>query len=224
MPKKAEGLSQPLKKNRVTHTTFGKTPALIQIRVKDIQHILLDCKRGKPLAQKSLYDMYKAEMLGICRRYARDESVAKDMFQEGFVRIFKDLAQFDPEKGQFRSWIRKVMVNSALQHIRAHKKWNTYLELNGVGKEDLSYYDKVLDRLSLDEIHQLIRMMPEGYRVVFNMYAVEGYSHKEIAETIGCSEGTSKSQLFKAKQWLRQQLQKLDPSIGIKYGKQVAQG
>lgn len=192
--------------------------------MKDIQHILLDCERGKPRAQKALYDLYKVEMLGICRRYAKDESVAKDMFQEGFVRVFKDLKQYDSNKGQFRSWIRKVMVNSALQHIRANKKWNNYLELNGVGKDDLSYYDRVLDQLSLDEIHQLIKKMPEGYRVVFNMYVIEGYTHAEIAETLGCSDGTSKSQLFKAKQWMRQELQKLDPAIGMKYGKKVVQG
>lgn len=192
--------------------------------VENLREILLNCERKDSRAQRQLYDLYKVELLQVCRRYAPDESTAKDMFQEGFIRIFKDIHQFNPEKGKFRSWIRKVMVNSALQHIRASKKWKGYLELNGTVTEDLTYCDDALEKLSAEEIHLLIEKMPDGYKLVFNLYILEGFSHKEIAEMMGSSTGTSKSQLFKAKQWLRERLLIMDPSLEKTYGKQAVQG
>jgi RNA polymerase sigma-70 factor (ECF subfamily) len=192
--------------------------------VEQIDKILLDCQRGNQKAQRQLFDALKVEMLSLCRRYCVDEATAKDIFQEGFVRIFKDMYQFDPSKGKFRSWARKVMVNSALMHIRANKKWTGYLELNGVPSEDLSYTDETLESLSAKELYALMKKMPEGYRVVFNMYVIEGYTHQEISEYMGSTVGTSKSQLHKAKQWLRERLLKIDPSTETRYARRFAQG
>lgn len=160
----------------------------------------------------------------VCRRFSADDSIAKDMFQEGFIRIFKDLSQYDSAKGDLGAWMRKVMVNSCLQHIRKHKKWRATVEIAPGLHEDLSYMDTVLSDLSMQEIKDLIDQMPEGYRIVFNLYLIEGYSHKEIAEALDCSTSTSKSQLFKAKSWMRRKLLDLDPTLGLRYGQQVAQG
>ena len=179
-------------------------------------------KAGDPASQRVLYDGMKAELFVICRRYSRDESTAKDMFQEGFIRIYRDFHQFDQKKGSLRGWVRRVMVNSCLQYIRSQKRhWQTS-EIAASSDDNMSYVDGVISKLSLKEIFSLIKKMPEGYQLVFNLYLIEGYSHKEIARHLEISTNTSKSQLFKAKNWLRQQLKQLDPTISKKYGRQFS--
>ncbi len=186
--------------------------------------ILNKIKKGHPGAQRILYDAFKMELFNVCRRYSSDESTAKDMFQEGFIKIYKDFHQFNIQRGTVRSWVRKVMVNAALQHLRSNKKWNGRMEINGIPKEDLSYSDNILDSLSMKEIQKLIAEMPDGYKMVFNMYLIEGFSHREIAEMLDITESTSKSQLYKSKQWMRNKLVELDPGLQKEYGRQVAQG
>lgn len=186
--------------------------------------ILNAASKGNSRAQRIIYDEFKKELFQVCRRYTVDDASAKDMFQEGFIHIYRDLYQFDPQKGSLRPWLRKVMVNSCLQYIRANKKRKGTVEIGQVVSEDLSYFDHVISNLSLKEILKLIQQMPEGYRTVFNLYLIDGYSHKEIAKTLEVSVNTSKTQLFKAKQWMREKLIILDPSLETKYGRQVAQG
>jgi RNA polymerase sigma-70 factor (ECF subfamily) len=186
--------------------------------------ILNKIKKGHPGAQRLLYDAFKMELFNVCRRYSSDEATAKDMFQEGFIKIFKDFHQFNIQRGTVRSWVRKVMVNAALQHIRSNKKWNGTLEINALPNHDLSYRDNILDTLSMEEIQKLIVQMPDGYKMVFNMYLIEGFSHKEIAQMLDITESTSKSQLYKSKQWMRNKLVELDPGLLKEYGRQVAQG
>jgi len=144
----------------------------------------------------------------VCLRYSRDRSEAEDILQEGFIKIFKDLNQY-AGKGAIGAWMRKVMVNTALQYIRKWKKdWQ---------HEDSQDYQNafqnnavVFQKLGLEELTKLIQKLPQGYKIVFNLYIIEGYSHKEIANILGISESTSKTQLFKAKAALRQQVAKME--------------
>ena len=192
--------------------------------MKITSDILNGAVRHDQKCQRMVYEAFKNEMFQVCRRYATDEFNAKDMFQEGFIKVFKDLHQFDARKGALGAWMRKVMVNTCLQNIRKNKRWKKTVEITPVLGEDMASVDAILHDLALKDIYGLLKNMPEGYRMVFNLYLIEGYSHKEIADNLGCTESTSKSQLYKAKNWMRLKLIELDPTIGYKYGPKVAQG
>jgi len=162
-------------------------------------------KKGNPTAQRYLYEAYKISLFTICLRYSRDKLEAEDILQEGFINIFKDLHQFT-EKGNIEGWMKRVMVNTALRYLRKWKKdWQ---------HEDPQDYEEafhsqeiVFQRLGMEELTKLIQRLPNGYKIVFNLYVIEGYNHKEIATLLGISENTSKTQLFKAKAALRKQLE-----------------
>lgn len=167
----------------------------------DLDQAIQAAQKGNPVAQRYLYDAYKVPLFTVCLRYSRDRSEAEDILQEGFIKIFKDLKQYTG-KGAIGAWMRKVMVNTALQYIRKWKKdWK---------HEDSADYQnafhssaKVFQQLGLEELTKLIQQLPPGYKMVFNLYVIEGYSHKEIAALLGINESTSKTQLFKAKAALR---------------------
>lgn len=156
--------------------------------------------KGERRAQANLYDKYSGLVMGICFRYVRDEDLAKDVFQEAFMRIFEKLHQVGNEHA-LPGWIRQVTVSVALNHIRNEK----FREQEDVGSQDLENgsYEDLLDQLSTEKILELIDQLPGGYRVVFNMYAIDGYSHKEIAKQLGISESTSRSQLVHARNTLK---------------------
>lgn len=167
---------------------------------KELQ-LARQCIRGNAEAQRTLYEMFKVPMFRLCLRYAHNRQTAEDMLQDGFIVAFRDLKQYKG-KGALGGWIRKVMVNVALQHIRKHSK------LFAVEELDSAYHlasknESIYDQLGVKELTLLIQQLPDGYRMVFNLYVVEGYPHKEIATLLGISESTSKSQLFKAKAQLR---------------------
>lgn len=165
------------------------------------------CKKRNPQAQRALYEQYKVTLFRVCLRYAKDRSEAQDMLQDGFIKIFTDLPKFRGE-GALGGWLRRVMVNACLQHLR---KWKNLFPATDVQQfaESHATNDNVIADLGAKELTQLIQTLPIGYRVVFNMYVVEGYSHKEIAEQLSVSVSTSKSQLFKAKAALRNKLEKI---------------
>jgi len=161
--------------------------------------------RGDEKMQRALYEKYKVQMFRICLRYAIDRSEAEDILQDGFIKIYTDLHQYS-FKGPLGGWMRRVMVNAALQHIRKNKRRLQTAEI----KEAIHKYTQdhtVYDNLNAQELTNMIQKLPEGYRVVFNLYVVEGYSHKEIAQMLKISESTSKTQLFKAKKALRKMLE-----------------
>lgn len=144
----------------------------------------------------------------ICLRYGKDRRDAEEMMQEGLISVFKSLPQFDRKKALFSTWSGKVMVNAALQYLRKWKRLDFDLNIDELNEEIMC--DKSLyDNLEAKELTSIIQKLPDGYRTVFNMYVVEGYKHKEIAELLNISENTSKSQLFKAKKILRNQLEKV---------------
>ena len=146
--------------------------------------------------QEELYRRFSPRMYGVCLRYAGNAEEAQDILQEGFIKVYKKLDSYRAE-GSFEGWIRRIFVNTAIEHFRKkiYLQPITETEENTVEGKYLS----VLDSLAEKDIIQLVQQLSPGYRTVFNMYVVEGYSHKQIAEILGISEGTSKSQLSRAK-------------------------
>jgi len=162
--------------------------------------LLEGCIRGDRKMQHELYDRFAPKMYGVCLRYAANTEEAEDILQESFIKVFKKIASFRKE-GSFEGWIRRIFVNTAIEHYR--KK--IYLQPITEHEESTveGGYLSVLDNLAEKDIISLVQQLSPGYRTVFNMYVVEGYSHKQIAEQLGISEGTSKSQLSRAKQILQ---------------------
>ena len=146
--------------------------------------------------QQELYERFSPKMYAVCLRYAGNAEEAEDILQEGFIKIFNKITSFRGE-GSFEGWIRRIFVNTAIEQFRKknYLKPITEVEENTVEGKYLS----VLDSLAEKDIIQLVQQLSPGYRTVFNMYVVEGYTHKQIAEILGISEGTSKSQLSRAK-------------------------
>lgn len=169
----------------------------------DENKLIQACIREDKAAQKQLYDLFAAKMYFVCLRYARHELEAQDMLQDGFIKVFDNLAQFK-SNGSFEGWVRRIMVNASLNYCRKSSFKNEQ-----IGIED--YQDKVVDskaisRMSEKELLALIQRLPNGYRMVFNLYVIEGYSHKEIGEMLDISESTSRSQLAKSRKWMQKLL------------------
>lgn len=162
--------------------------------------IIIKCLQGNPLAQRSLYERFAGKMYGVCLRYARDGAEAQDMLQDGFVRVFRYLEKYEG-KGSFEGWIRRIVVNVALRHIEVSKiKYETSYE----NMPEVATQPSVLPALSAEEMLGYLRRLPKGYRTVFNLYALEDYSHAEIATELGIKESTSRSQLLKARLMLQE--------------------
>ncbi len=149
-------------------------------------------------------------MYAVCLRYARSSADAADMLQEGFVKVFTKMDQYQFQ-GSFEGWIRKIMVNTAL---RTYQRQRFDLEQSGYERlPDLPIEPDAIARLSEAELLGLIAQLPDGYRVIFNLVAIEGYSHAEVAETLGIQESTSRSQLTKARRWLADQLEPMKKTL-----------
>ncbi len=170
------------------------------------KELIDQCKLGVGAAQKELYLQYKHLWFTICLRYVHKREDALDVLQNALIKIFSKLNTFDSKLGNFKSWSTKVVVNESIMFQR--KYWNTP-EVGGVNFELINetVESDALANLSLEYMTKLIQELPHGYRIVFNLYEIDGYSHKEIAEKLGISVGTSKSQLFKAKSILKKKLE-----------------
>ena len=171
------------------------------------QHIIKGCKKGDAKAQAELYHRYKAQLFGVCLRYAAGRQEAEDLLQDGFIQIFKDLYQYRPT-GSFPGWLRKVVVNVALQHLRKKKNLFATVELDRIANQHETEED-LFSSFRAKALLKMVQQLPEGYRAVFNLYVIEGYSHKEIAKQLGINESTSKSQLSRAKAMLRKLLEQV---------------
>lgn len=178
-------------------------------RAKDTE-LAERCKKQDRQAQKELFDTYAASMLSLCCRYIKDRAEAEDVMITGFTKIFSRIDQYKGE-GSFEGWMRKVIVNEALSQLRKTK--NMYLEM------DLEVADRQPDlqplenNLEAEDLLKVITELPEGYRIVFNLFAIDGYSHKEIADQLGISENTSKSQLSRARTHLQKSLLELEGKL-----------
>ena len=167
-----------------------------------------ECAKGNSKAQRALFDKFAPKMLAVCQRYLRNNQEAEDVLQDGFVKVFQKIVDFKME-GSLEGWIRRIVVNTALDTIRRNKKLLDDVQVEEV-QYKVSFTDHQFDGMDLAQLMKLINEMPDGYRVVFNMFAIEGYSHKEIADTLGVTENTSKSQYSRARAFLRTQLELLE--------------
>lgn len=170
--------------------------------------LIRQCLQGDRRAQSALYERYADRMMGVCLRYVRDPDSAQDVLIAAFMKVFSRLGQYSGN-GSLEGWIRSVVVREALMHLRSQKRQGQAVELEKA--HHLGTPGRAEADLEAEELLRIIDGLPEGYRLVFNLYVVEGYSHKEIAETLGISEGTSKSQLSKAKESLRNSLTQHEP-------------
>ncbi|MCJ8291114.1 MAG: sigma-70 family RNA polymerase sigma factor [Crocinitomicaceae bacterium] len=166
------------------------------------------CIEGDQRAQRKLFDMYAPKMMGVCLRYMKDHAQAEDVLQDGFVKVFTKLEKYSGD-GSLEGWVRRIMVNTALDHLRKTNKFNANISMDEVGYKVESDTD-VLASLMEEDLLKLIQEMPTGYKTVFNLFAIEGYSHKEIGERLGVSENTSKSQYSRAKAYLRIKVEELE--------------
>jgi RNA polymerase sigma factor (sigma-70 family) len=161
------------------------------------EKILKACIQKDAKAQEAFYNYFASSMYGICLRYCAQEADAQDVLQEGFLKVFDKITQFEG-KGKLEAWMRQLFVRTALEHYRSNKKHFFQTGLDEI--EEIKTEDFGLTTLSQKEIFQIMNEMALGYRTILNLFAVEGYSHAEIAELMGISEGTSKSQLARARQ------------------------
>ncbi len=168
--------------------------------------LIAACVRGEHRAQRQLYDQLAGLMLTVCRRYLKRREDAEEALLLGFAKVFRALPTFRFE-GSFEGWVRRIMVNEALMQLRQHEMMTVSFE-EFLQPENLATTPATADtQLQADDLLALLAGLPAGYRTVFNLYALEGYGHQEIAELLGISEGTSKSQLSKARALLQRRIQ-----------------
>lgn len=174
-----------------------------------VDSLLEGCKRGERKAQEYLYKALSSKMMAVCMRYAKDDCEAEDMLQMGFVKVFNKVSEFRSE-GSFEGWIRRIMVNTAIETYRKNMRSMKVVDIDEVYDQPQSTFD--MNQLETKDLMKLVQELSSGYRMVFNMYVIEGYSHREIGETLGISEGASKSQLSRARTILKGKLIKIEGS------------
>lgn len=166
--------------------------------------LIKGCIEGNIRMQKELYDKFSPKMYAVCLRYMGNADDAQDILQEGFIKVFRNLERFRGE-GSFEGWIRRIFVNTAIEQIRKRK-----IDVSLTEKEEIIEYKSVsaVDNINEKDLLKIVSELSPGYRSVFNMYVVEGFSHKEIGDLLGISEGTSKSQLARARMILQEKIKR----------------
>ena len=167
------------------------------------QELIEQCIANDKAAHNELYRRFARMVMGVALRYSRSREDAQDVVQDSFVKVFVSLKNYKGE-GSFEGWIRRITVNTAINHSKKVLKFTQ--ESDVTEQYDLSYDDHTLSNLSANEMLEMIQQLPPGFRTVFNLFAIEGYSHEEIGQMLGISEGTSKSQLSRARQSLASQI------------------
>jgi len=158
--------------------------------------ILAECIDNQPKAQKQLFDLLAPKMYSVCLRYAKDEDEAKDILQESFIKVFKNLTKFE-HKGSFEGWVKRIFINTSIEFYRKNQKHNIVDSIDDVAERPIDSH--TISILKTADLMKLVNRLPNGYRTVFNLFAIEGYSHDEISKLLKISENTSKSQLHKAR-------------------------
>jgi RNA polymerase sigma-70 factor (ECF subfamily) len=171
----------------------------------DEEELISGCLSGKRQAQRQLYDTYSRRFLAICLRYLKDQEQAEDVMIQSFMKIFEKLSQFQG-KGSFEGWMKRIVVTQALVAIRSNRSLSLSISLEDAEKMQEPAAED-LNQLEVAELMDLVQSLPLGYRTVFNLFAIEGYSHQEIAEQLNISESTSKSQYLRARAYLRQRIE-----------------
>jgi len=164
------------------------------------ENIIKGCIKKNHLCQRLLYEKYAGKMMSLCQRYSRDPQETKDIMQEGFIRVFDCIHQFKSE-GSFEGWMRRVFASIAIRHVSKRKI--VFSDIDMIDTDATTIESSVVSKLSEDEIHKMISQLPEGYRLVFNLNIIEGYSHEEIGILLGIQASTSRTQLVKARRMLQ---------------------
>ena len=172
-----------------------------------INDLMEGCKAGDRKMQEMLYKQTASKMLAVCMRYAKDRMEAEDVLQMGYIKIFQKIREYRGE-GSFEGWIRRIMVNTAIESYRKNLRSLSIVPIEDAYEQPAQGFD--FSSLGMQDLMGVIQKLADGYRMVFNMYIIEGYSHKEIAETLGISEGASKSQLSRARAILQQEIIKME--------------
>ncbi len=174
---------------------------------KNYERLISKARKNDRKAQHELYEMFSPKMLSVCRQYLRNSEEAEEVMLSGFLKVFTRLSSYKSE-GSFEGWIRRIMVNEAISRLRANKKL-LFQEASEI-ENSAQHVAYIETELEVEEIQRMIDSLPDGYRTVFVLYAVEGYKHSEIAELLQISESTSKTQLFKARKLLQQHVKKVN--------------
>lgn len=175
----------------------------------DEQLLITGCKNGESWARKRVYEIYAPSMMSLCTRYVNNKETARDLLQDGFIKVFTKIHTYS-NTGAFGGWIYKVFVTTALEYLRKAENYNPVIVPIDAYSDMLQDADvNVLDQLSADDLLICIAELPTGYRTVFNLYAIEGYSHSEIAKMLGISEVTSRTQFIRARNALQKNVQLL---------------
>lgn len=187
---------------------FDNRSFIIRLTKKPVtdKELIQGCIRENKACQRALYQRYAPKMMSVCLRYARHRLEAEDLLQEGFIKVFDNMYRFE-FRGSFEGWVRRIMINTALKN---YNKSSFKKERIGIHDYEGGSADPVIvAQLSREEIMAEVNRLPDGYRVVFNMYIVDGYSHKEIADQLGIGESTSRSQLVKARKMMQARIMEL---------------
>lgn len=172
----------------------------------DYKVLVKECLRRKPAAQKQLYDHFAPAMLGVCYRYTKSIHDAEDVLQEGFIKVFLHLSNYK-STGELGAWIRRIMVTTALNYLKKNKRYREELVFADMPLHPVSDNNPMI-QLDAKELSELIRQLPTGFQTIFNLYAIEGYTHVEIGALLGISDGTSKSQYARARYLLIEWIEK----------------
>ncbi len=165
------------------------------------QELVKSCIKGDRKAQERLYRTHARLMYSICLAYTKDEEEAKDVLQDGFIKVFRNLKKYN-NQGSLKAWIRKIVINAAIDHLRKRKPLSNFIAIEAI--QESEYRDETIpESMKTDEIIKQVRKLPEGARTIFNLFALEGFTHKEIAEKLSITVGTSKSQFSRAKTLLQ---------------------
>lgn len=175
---------------------LNERPLSISALKNELDDIIQGCIRGKRSDQEKLYRMFSGKMYGVCLRYCRNQDEAKDILQDGFIKVFEKIKQFG-QRGSFEGWVRKIMVNTALERYRRQSLTLAMDKIPEIVEDALD--EEPEHRLSMNELLEQVQQLPERYRMVFNLYVFEEMTHKEVAEMMGITEGTSKSDLSRAR-------------------------
>ncbi len=170
--------------------------------------LIVKIKKGDKKAIAQLYQRHKSYWFRICLRYARGRDEAQDIFQDGVAKVFQEIKKFNAERGTFKGWANKVLVHEIIKSLKK-SQWQTSFTTLDTNLSGMDWNGDIIEKITAKELTALIQTLPFGFRIVFNMYEIEGFSHREIAEELKISIGTSKSQLSRAKKALQQKIQKL---------------
>lgn len=183
--------------------------------------LIIACKKQDRKAQKALYEKYAPIMMSVCMRYCKDEETSRDLLHDGFIRVFTQIGSFS-SKGSFEGWLRRIFVNLALENYRKEQKKHRFIEeYSYLSNSDSNMMDEDsldIENILQEEVFEMIRSLPTGYRTVFNLFVFEDLSHKEIADQLRISESASRSQFFRAKNLLKK---KITAKLGKSHLKQM---